>query len=342
MEEGGSALPPYVSEAEISSSRSIFSRSADDSNKDGAEDLSLDNTAKVEESSSRDPQISEGVEKVGEDAVEDGLQDDAKLAEVLQREEFGGEAGLSFSSSGEKEEHAGESAEKSKLTKEEAEHLAYELQKKIRKERLEREKKEAIERERNRIASSKLMQEQVSKLEEQTRHRAIKQMQKEKEEHEKERQRQLELIRNDWRERFGAEYPGAESGDASSGAEKDGEKKKKPVKSKREAVAACCNKVYSLNKDVKDDASLKKCLTTLKLYIGNAYNNPNEGKFMRIKKENETFKTKVASFEGTIALLNAVGFLENEDGDFLEITPPPDGFILSCALKYIEVLLSRF
>ncbi|KAL8450869.1 hypothetical protein Emag_002975 [Eimeria magna] len=70
---------------------------------------------------------------------------------------------------------------KSPLSEEEAQRLAYELQKRLREERLKREKQEAIEKERLRLQQSKALLEQNAKLEEESRKRAIAQLQKEKE-----------------------------------------------------------------------------------------------------------------------------------------------------------------
>ncbi|OEH79365.1 uba ts-n domain-containing protein [Cyclospora cayetanensis] len=235
---------------------------------------------------------------------------------------------------------ARKSAEKTPLTEEEAQRRAYELQKKLREERVKREKQEAIEKERLRMQQSKALLEQQARLEEETRKRAILQLQKEKEEAKKERERQRELLRQDYRDRFGCEMP-----EDTSPADAEDRIAKMSAKEK---VAFYSNALLK-NYRKEDPQKLLVCLTTLRVYAINAKDNPTEPKYHRIrqglcspqpcascfsgeesnKKENAAFKSRVLPCEGVLQLLDACGF--KDQGDALVIEGQPDGFVLAQA-----------
>mmetsp|Transcript_11506 Transcript_11506/g.22174 ORF Transcript_11506/g.22174 Transcript_11506/m.22174 type:complete len:371 (+) Transcript_11506:177-1289(+) len=219
---------------------------------------------------------------------------------------------------------------KPKISKEEAQARAYELQEKLRKQRVEREKKEALEKEKNRIAMTKAMQEQQRQLEEAERGRAIEQRKREKEEHEKEKLRQRELMKREWEERFSRPYPENEEELASAEA--------KP-KSGKEMIIQAINKLKKLYK-TDNPAGLKTCVSTLKIYCDNAWKNPTEAKFHKIKKENNAFKTRVLPFDGSLELLSAVGF-KDDGAEFLSIQGVPDGFLLGQAVKFLDILAGQ-
>ncbi|KAL8272561.1 hypothetical protein Esti_003560 [Eimeria stiedai] len=214
---------------------------------------------------------------------------------------------------------------KSPLSEEEAQRLAYELQKRLREERVKREKQEAIEKERLRLQQSKALLERNAKLEEESRKRAIAQLQREKEEAKKERERQRELLRQDYRDRFGREMP--EDGDQALPEERVAKM------SGKEKVAFYSNAIYKRYK-TEDPRKLLVCLSTLRVYCANAKDNPTDS-----KKENAAFKSRVLPFEGSLELLNACGF--KEQGDVLAIDGQPDGFILSQALKFLDLLIGQ-
>ncbi|PFH33777.1 PUB domain-containing protein [Besnoitia besnoiti] len=222
--------------------------------------------------------------------------------------------------------------EKVVLTEEEAQRRAYELQRKLREDRLEREKKEAIEREKRRLAQTKAMLEQNAKLEEEQRKRQLAQLQKEKEDHKKERERQRQLLRQEYRERFGCEMPEEED------TTEEGAASRLKKMSGKEKVAYWCNVLMKkYRKDQKD--GLRVCFTTLKTYCGNAKEHPLEEKYLSIRKENNAFKSRVLPFEGALELLDVCGF--KDQGEFLVIEGQPDGFVLGQALKFIDVLLDQ-
>lgn len=66
-----------------------------------------------------------------------------------------------------------------------------------------------------------------------------------------------------------------------------------------------------------DPAGLSKCLSTLKVYIQNLANAPHEPKFQRINCENAVFQQRVGAYEGSIAVLEACGFVQ--DGNALVV-----------------------
>lgn len=222
--------------------------------------------------------------------------------------------------------------EKVVLTEEEAQRRAYELQKKLREDRLEREKREAIEREKLRLAQTKAMLEQNAKLEEEQRKRQLAQLQKEKEEHKRERERQRQLLRDEYRERFGCEMP--EEDDSTE----EGAAARLKKMSGKEKVAYWCNRLMKKYKKDQKEA-LRVCFTTVRVYCANAKDHPLEEKFLKIRKENNAFKSRVLPFEGALDLLDVCGF--KDTGDFLVINGQPDGFVLGQALKFIDVLLEQ-
>ncbi|KAF8821149.1 PUB domain-containing protein [Cardiosporidium cionae] len=217
------------------------------------------------------------------------------------------------------------------LSKEEALEKAYQLQAKRRQQRIAEESREEAERERNRILQTRAMQDQLTKQEVSNRKQVIEQIKKEKEAHAKERKRQEDLVKEEWQERFGTEYPE----DSAAADETEALK----GKSGRKLVAYWCNRLLTANKECNKD-NLKKCLSCLKIYINNVIIHPSDQKYRKIKKSNEAFQTRVACFSGAIELLEAVGF-KNEEGDFYIIQGSPDLFLLGCAMKYINLQLER-
>lgn len=57
-----------------------------------------------------------------------------------------------------------------------------------------------------------------------------------------------------------------------------------------------------------DPDGLASCLQMLRTYINNLAKNPQEPKFQRINGQNAHFQSKVAPFEGAVAVLEACGF----------------------------------
>jgi len=216
-----------------------------------------------------------------------------------------------------------------KMSKEEAEAKALELQKKLRQKRAEEEKLTEREKERMRIESTKMMVEANDKLKEEERQRAIEQLKREKEEHDKHRMALKEQLRLDYIERFGKEPPPEE------------EEKEKAVKEKssKDQVAHHLSKLKRLYKDT-DKEGLKTCLSTLKVYVKNLQDNPQDAKYKKLKLENKAFQTRIAPYDGAIDFLDVMGFEKKED--CLEQRKSiPDGWLCGNAIKFIDLMLSQ-
>lgn len=93
------------------------------------------------------------------------------------------------------------------MSKEEAMSQAVALQQRLREARQLREKQDAIEKERRRIELGKNMLDTQRMLEEAGRKRAAEEASRDKRFHEEEKARQLELLKQEWEERFGRPYP---------------------------------------------------------------------------------------------------------------------------------------
>merc|ERR1712157_534902 len=117
----------------------------------------------------------------------------------------------------------------------------------------------------------------MGKLKEEEAQRAIEQRNREKEAHDKHKAELKEKLRQDYIERFGCEPPD--------------EKQEKALKEKssKDQVA---HWLSSLKKKYKDDnpEGLKTCLSTLKVYIKNLMDNPQDPKFKKLKLDNNAFQ----------------------------------------------------
>jgi hypothetical protein len=219
--------------------------------------------------------------------------------------------------------------EKPKMSKEEAEAKARELQEKLRLKRLQEEKLSEREKERMRIESTKMMVEASQKLQEEERARAIEQRNREKAEHDRHKAELKEKLRQDYIERFGCEPP-------DEAAEQE---KALKEKSSKDQVA---HWLSGLKKKYKDDnpEGLKTCLSTLKVYIKNLMDNPQDPKFKKLKLENKAFQSRIAPFEGAIEFLDVMGFEKKED--CLEQRKSiPDGWLCGNAIKFIDLILGQ-
>lgn len=217
--------------------------------------------------------------------------------------------------------------EKPKLSPEEAAAKAAELQKQIKERKEAAAKVDEKEKEKNRIAMTKAMQENQAKLQEEERKRDIEQRKREEAAHAAHKAQLKEQMRLDYIERFGCEPP------------EEDEQAKAKEKPKKDQVAFFLNK---LKKDYKDTnrEGLKTCLTTLRVYIKNLQDNPQEDKFKSIKVENKAFQTRIAPFEGCLDLLDVLGF-ENEGAVLKQRKSVPDGFLCGTAIKFIDLILAQ-
>nr|AZL94360.1 peroxisomal biogenesis factor 14 [Nephromyces sp. MMRI] len=225
-----------------------------------------------------------------------------------------------------------ENSEKPQLTEDEQLQRLYALQKERRAERMKKEKEEEIEREKSRIITGKKTQDQLSKLEEQRRLIELENAKKEKIAHAREAKRQEDLLREEWKERFGQDYePKSQSND-----------KANPTRTSRQNIAYWCSTIIRANKGKTEDKEmLKKCLNTLKTYINNVLANPNQPKYLTIRKENEAFKKRIASFHGAIEFLDSIGFKDDGEGH-MAVKGTPDSYMMQLGLKYLDVQIDNF
>ncbi|SOV76593.1 conserved Plasmodium protein, unknown function [Plasmodium sp. gorilla clade G3] len=213
-----------------------------------------------------------------------------------------------------------------KLSPEEAQKKALELQKKIREKKLLKEKEEELEKEKKRIAMTKEMQKRKEQLEEYERKKYIESLEREKNEHKKEKEKQLELLKREYEAKFGIEY-------------KIGNEKKKlqdlTENEKRDEIAILFNNLKKNYKDTKKQELLAS-LNILRTYFSNIYDNILEKKYQKIKKENKIFVEKIKIFEEMLHIFLLVGF--EDTGDFYVIKNYPNTYLLSSAIKYIDLI----
>merc|ERR1712045_575586 len=105
------------------------------------------------------------------------------------------------------------------------------------------------------------------------------------------------------------------------------EEKEKGIKEKssKDQVAYYLSKLKKTYKD-SDPQGLKTCLSTLRVYVKNLQDNPQDPKFKKLKLESKAFQTRIAPYDGAIDFLDVMGF-ENK-GEFLEQRKSvPDGWL---------------
>ncbi|CAG9480740.1 conserved Plasmodium protein, unknown function [Plasmodium vivax] len=215
---------------------------------------------------------------------------------------------------------------KSKMTPEEAQKKAMELQKKIREKKMMKEKEEEIQKEKNRISMAKEMQKRREQIEEFERKKYIEHLEKEKHEHKKEKEKQLELLRKEYEAKFGIAY--------------QVQSEKKSIKDlteneKREEIAILLNSLKNKHKDNKKE--LLSSLAILKTYFANIKDNILEKKFQKIKKENKVFLEKIKVYEEMLQVFLLVGF--EDTGDFYAIKNFPNTYLIASAIKFIDLIM---
>ncbi|GAB65887.1 hypothetical protein PCYB_073890 [Plasmodium cynomolgi strain B] len=215
---------------------------------------------------------------------------------------------------------------KAKMTPEEAQKKALELQKKIREKKMIKEKEEEIQKEKNRISMAKEMQKRREQMEEFERKKYIQDLEKEKNEHKKEKEKQLELLRKEYEAKFGIAY--------------QVQSEKKSIKDlteneKREEIAILLNNLKNKHKDNKKE--LLSSLAILKTYFANIKDNILEKKFQKIKKENKVFLEKIQVYEEMLQVFLLVGF--EDTGDFYAIKNFPNTYLIASAIKFIDLIM---
>lgn len=215
---------------------------------------------------------------------------------------------------------------KPKMSQEEAEAKAAEMGAKYRQKKAEEEELSAKEKERMRVESVKMMSEAAHRLKEEERQRAIEQRKREEEEHAKHKAALKEQLRLDYIERFGKEPPNEEEEEAS----------KLKEKSAKDKMLHWLNQLKKNHKDTNVEG-LKTCVSTLKIYIKNLHENPQEPKFKVLKIENKAFQSRVASFPEALEFLDVMGFEKKEDR-LEQRKGVPDGWLCGNALKFLDLM----
>jgi Skp family chaperone for outer membrane proteins len=212
-------------------------------------------------------------------------------------------------------------AKQPKLSKEEAQRAALELQRKLREERIAREATEARDKEKQRIAHTKALQEQQAQLQESQRIREIAEREREKRLQEEHRAQVAEKLRQDFIERFGYEPP---------------EDKKSKLSDKPKDKI-----LFYLNQIKRNHPSniAREALSTFRMYLGNIEKNSSDKKFHKIKITNKIFVEKISPVREAVEILHACGFEDSDE--CLEIkTSIADGWLAGQAVKYIDVILN--
>ena len=212
---------------------------------------------------------------------------------------------------------------KPKLSKEEAQQAALELQRKLREERAIREAADAREKERQRIAQTKVMLEQQSQLAEAQRQREIAQREHEKKLAEEHRAQVAAKLRQDFIERFGYEPP----------AETTPQTPSKP----KDKILFFLNTM----KRNHEREVVRNALKLLRVYLANIETNSAEKKFHKIKLSNKSFAEHVSPISEAMEILKACGFEPDTSGEYVEIKMSiADGWLCGQAVKYIDVILN--
>ncbi|CAK9168465.1 unnamed protein product [Ilex paraguariensis] len=86
-----------------------------------------------------------------------------------------------------------------------------------------------------------------------------------------------------------------------------------------ELMRDCLRSLRHQHKD--DDAKVKRAFQTLLIYVRNIANNPDEGKFRKIRLSNPAFLDRVGIFKEGIEFLELCGFERVGGGNFLCIPP---------------------
>jgi len=216
---------------------------------------------------------------------------------------------------------------KPKLSPEEAEKRALELQQRLKRERDEREKQEEKDKEKARIVSQKQMQETQALLEEEQLKRDRQERDRLRREHEAHSAQLKEQLRLDYIERFGCEPP----------AEEQQEKEDITKKSAKDQMLYWMNQ---LRKNHKDDPRMKRVFETLKIYAGNAQKDSTNPKFLQVKKENKAFQERVAWCPEAIEIIQCLGFKDTPE--FYQIQGSCcDGWLMGEAVKFLDLTIGK-
>ena len=212
-------------------------------------------------------------------------------------------------------------APKSTITPEEAKAKARELQEKMRKIHLQKQKELEEEQERNRVRTVKEMAKAKKLAEENEMRLFIERQQREKQEAEIEKRKMLEQLARDKEERFGKKFDPFTQ-DA-----------KKKEYTHEENVMYYLKTIKTLYPPFRAGQTLKNCYNTIRIVLSNILKNINEEKFKKVKMTNQNVQERIGKIPLAVKTLNELGFVE--EGEFL-VVKNVDKDLFDKTIKYLE------
>ena len=214
-----------------------------------------------------------------------------------------------------------EGAPKSTITPEEAKAKARELQEKMRKIHLQKQKELEEEQERNRVRTVKEMAKAKKLAEENEMRLFIERQKREKQEAEIEKRKMLEQLARDKEERFGKKFD-PYTQDA-----------KKKEFTHEENVMYYLKTIKTLYPPFRAGETLKNCYNTIRIVLSNILKNINEDKFKKVKMTNPNVQERIGKIPLAVKTLNELGFVE--EGEFL-VVKNVDKDLFDKTIKYLE------
>ena len=214
-----------------------------------------------------------------------------------------------------------EGAPKSTITPEEAKAKARELQEKMRKIHLQKQKELEEEQERNRVRTVKEMAKAKKLAEENEMRLFIERQKREKQEAEIEKRKMLEQLARDKEERFGKKFD-PYTQDA-----------KKKEYTHEENVMYYLKTIKTLYPPFRAGETLKNCYNTIRIVLSNILKNINEDKFKKVKMTNPNVQERIGKIPLAVKTLNELGFVE--EGEFL-VVKNVDKDLFDKTIKYLE------
>ena len=214
-----------------------------------------------------------------------------------------------------------EGAPKSTITPEEAKAKARELQEKMRKIHLQKQKELEEEQERNRVRTVKEMAKAKKLAEENEMRLFIERQKREKQEAEIEKRKMLEQLARDKEERFGKKFD-PYTQDA-----------KKKEYTHEENVIYYLKTIKTLYPPFRAGETFKNCYNTIRIVLSNILKNINEDKFKKVKMTNPNVQERIGKIPLAVKTLNELGFVE--EGEFL-VVKNVDKDLFDKTIKYLE------
>ena len=219
-----------------------------------------------------------------------------------------------------------EGPQQSTLAPEEAKAKARELQEKMRKIHLQKQKELEEEQERNRIRTVKEMAKAKKLAEENEMRLFVERQKREKMEAEIERKKMLEQLARDKEERFGKKF------------DPYTQESVKKEYTKEENVQYYLRSIKTLYPPFRAKETLKNCYSTIKVVLANILKNMSEDKFKKIKLTNPNVQERIVNVQLAVKTLNELGFVE--EGEFL-VVKNVDKDLFEKTIKYLEEELNK-